>query len=349
MDPSPVYTLYHELAGEQIVFAYSGRFPDDHTARLIALSEEQMDGTSDRTRKGRLSFVLVESYQNIVRHRAPLPPALMRTSGRSLFVLRMDDLGSEVITMNPVLPEEAEQLRTNLDLLGEMDQEGLKERSLQGLHRGQRTSRGGAGLGLIEMTRRSGHVLRYRFTEGGPGFTLFTLRASLGERSPKEDDDALPDRLHAAIVRSDILLLCMGRSTPGHQSSMERVIEVEVERGPEKTALLLACYRKGMAFLESAGSEKQGHLFALAYENGRHRVWMGTVMAPGMAELVEATVAKEEIEDTASTNAVNGPKSPTKAPFGRLLNDLLGSAGAPSSCTRYTRAGGELVLLSFEV
>ncbi len=162
MDPGTAHSLFQALRGDRSTFVYSGEFRDEHTARLIALGEASMDGANARSSsKGRLAFVMVEAYQNIIRHKAPLPPQLEQAQGRSMFILRCGDNGQHVVAMNAVVKSEVPALRATLDSLKGLSAEELKSLFLAGLQKPENSARRGAGLGLIEMARRSGSDLGY--------------------------------------------------------------------------------------------------------------------------------------------------------------------------------------------
>ena len=127
MDIAAAHTLYDALAGDRSSFLYSGAFPDDHTARLIALGEAFLNGqTVRRDELNRLSFVMVEAYQNIIRHRAR-DMAHDPREGRSMFLLRCETDAQHVLAINPVCKKETASLKDMLERLDGLDRSQLKE------------------------------------------------------------------------------------------------------------------------------------------------------------------------------------------------------------------------------
>jgi hypothetical protein len=212
MDAALLHTLYDAFAGDRLAFLYSGSFPDAHTARLIELGEEAVgESAPDRSLRARSAFLVVELYQNIIRHRASLSIDLQDRAGRSLFLLRSNAHGQEVTSMNPIPKRERALLEQQLNALEGMDAEALKERFLDSLQRGSRTMRGGAGLGLIEMARRSGRPLRHRMTGIDRDHLLFTLQVRLEEHlGGPASSDRLLDLLHTATAANGLVLACKG-------------------------------------------------------------------------------------------------------------------------------------------
>jgi hypothetical protein len=179
LDARLAQLLSRSLHKDGCLFLYSGSFPDEHSARLIELGEA-LDGLLEgvRNSKGRLAYVMVEAFQNIVRHRAD---AGGTGEGRSLFLLGCGADGQRVTAQNAVTPEQERKLRTSLERLQELDADGLKSLFLEGIQRASAPGTRGAGLGLIEMVRRSGGRVSWSFSPLPCPLRLFTLSLDLGE------------------------------------------------------------------------------------------------------------------------------------------------------------------------
>src|SRR5690606_17012034 len=182
MDLATVHTLYETLADSRWGFLYSGAFHDEHSARLIDLAE---DATKDPENDNgsfskKLGFVLVEAYQNVIRHRSELKGGLHDGKGRSLFMVLSDGKNFDVATMNPMATEESRELRTLLERIGGTDLKQLKEMFLRGLQGNNPSQKGGAGLGLIEMARRANDGLQFQLRPIDPAVTMFTMQLRIG-------------------------------------------------------------------------------------------------------------------------------------------------------------------------
>ena len=62
-----------------------------------------------------------------------------------------------------------------IDLLNAMDELELKQAYKKTLREGSFSDKGGAGLGLIEIARKSTEKLRYDFDDTGEGRYFFTF------------------------------------------------------------------------------------------------------------------------------------------------------------------------------
>ncbi|MFN8351182.1 MAG: SiaB family protein kinase [Flavobacteriales bacterium] len=291
MGPHVARSLFDAFRADRAAFLYSGQFHDDHTARLIALGEAAMEGVGARAAvRGRLAFIMVEAYQNIVRHRVPLPPQLEVGQGRSLFILRCGEQAQQVVAMNPVRRSDVPALREALHRLNGLDADQLKKMFLGGLRNEQSSARRGAGLGLIEMARRSGSDLGYMLRGLGPEHELFILAVRMGERSvPYEGILAEGAALHGTVVQQDLLVLHTGERTPSVDEALVRIVQHDERADPARAALferLFLAASDGLRAVPGAGR----WFFALARTGGHHQFTMGRLMPPEQAAELQRAV-----------------------------------------------------------
>ncbi len=181
MDIRFAHSFIEALRGDRCIFGYSGYFPDEHSPRLIELGEAVLSGASGTLpHKGRLGYVMVEAYQNIVRHRARPLSVTPWDEGRSMFLLRCHDDGQQVFACNLVTRSQAEKLDTDLADLQGRDNAELKELYLEGIQRTTKPGTRGAGLGLIEMVRRAGGGATWAFRAVDDMHDLFAISLELG-------------------------------------------------------------------------------------------------------------------------------------------------------------------------
>jgi gluconate kinase len=299
MDLSSVRVLYDAFAGDRFTFLYSGLFHDEHTARLISLGEEflEQDG-AERNTKGKLAFIMVEAYQNIIRHRAPLSPSQEKGDGRSVFLLRSVEARHEVTAINPVTREDAERLTASLARLGTMDLQQMKQVFLRGLQNEERTQKGGAGLGLIEMARRSGHALSHGFAELDEEHLLFALQVLLGRSAlPIGTPEAAFD-LHRMVVEQGISVFYRGPLSAGEQEVVLRIIERDLDDDEARSDARTRAFLAATELLSNLGSVGEGPMVLL----GRDADRVTLVVASPLTEQAAARM-KEAVAEVGSMNA----------------------------------------------
>lgn len=279
-----MHRVYEDLAGHRLAFIYSGSFPDEHTAGLITLGEEIVAMRApEKGSRNKLAFVLVEAYQNIVRHRAGIPEDLSRTSGRCLFMIMDGQDHQEVVALDPVPKEEVPALDHQLGALRDKGPAQLKEMFLGRLRNEQRSARGGAGLGLIEMSRRSGNRLEHAFMPLDEGHDMFLLRARLGNGLPDTMDHGDVERMHEAVVEQDIVLLCKGRLTAAIQELLLHMLDKEVRQDGGDHDAMAKVYLAANVLLGMFGGTERSPLLALCRRQDHHALMLCAPMTDDQA------------------------------------------------------------------
>lgn len=290
MELSRAHALFKLLEADRSTVLLSGRFHDEHTAGLIAIGEGlSAIAGRDKAHRQRLSFIMVEAYQNILRHRASLPSAMAKGAGRSLFVLRIGDASDEVITLDPVSVAEAEALEPALAQIGQSDIAQLKNLFLARLRDGSRTARGGAGLGLIEMARRSAKGLRHEWLPLDDGHRLFLLQMTVGAPSAAVTERAIVERIHALVADLDLSIACRCVSSAEAQEAVLRMAEAEGEA--EMARQIAHAFLAASAWLRKRGLGDRSFL-ALGYEHGIAVLTTAIEAATGEADTLREQLAR---------------------------------------------------------
>lgn len=84
----------------------------------------------------------------------------------------------ELITQNPVRKQDVDLLKEKIDNVNKQNREELKELYKTIITNGEFTSKGGAGLGFIEMAKTAGNKLEYSFRNLSGDYSLYTFRVS---------------------------------------------------------------------------------------------------------------------------------------------------------------------------
>ncbi|HEX2616505.1 MAG TPA: SiaB family protein kinase [Flavobacteriales bacterium] len=292
MDIRYALSLFQALRGDRFAFGYSGSFHDDHTARLIVLGESVMNESgSSGSARSRLAFVMVEAYQNIIRHRVELTPELAAGAARSLFVLRCQEAGQHVVAVNPVSHTTAPRLREVLKRLDGLGKDQLKEMFLSRLQEGDSGSTRGAGLGLIEMTRRSGDRLGHAWHDVGNDLELFALAVKLGEGPDYPTILKSSAALHGLVVQEDVRVFHVGPRTAAIEEAVLRLIEKDEDNMNEASA----CSRGYLAAMELlahyVGGRRTGVLM-LCGSGDRRGITVGAPVDTGTAQRFQNDLAE---------------------------------------------------------
>jgi hypothetical protein len=174
-----IYELHKTMLAKNLILVYEGEFTQEITKSVLAMAERNMDSMGEESSIKRKVFnVMVECLQNIVRHGEDYNPTDDKKQTAIFMIGKMDD--EYVITSgNPVTKEAANTLKEKLDKINSLDKEGLKALYKEIIKGTEISEKGGAGLGFVDMARKSGRKLEYDFHEMNDEHAFFSLKTTI--------------------------------------------------------------------------------------------------------------------------------------------------------------------------
>lgn len=169
--------LKEELKDNKICLSYLGNFDDDLTDKLIGISEYYIENKTELNKiKNKVSFLIAECFQNIVRHgKIKSESATLPEIHNGLFQLNVLEDRAVLTSCNLISSKIVPSIEQKLIQVNSLDADGLKKLYNEVLENGSLSEKGGAGLGLIEMARKSGLPLKYLFKKVDDEFSNFFL------------------------------------------------------------------------------------------------------------------------------------------------------------------------------
>lgn len=182
------FQYYKKLQHDKLCFIYNGEFNDEITDKVMALTEQNVNQFDELTKlRKKVSFLIVECFQNVVRHGESVP--FPNNDPRGCFSARYDGTTNHISAVNLIHPHRVPELEALLREINNLSKEKLKELYLKVLAEPEFTGRG-AGLGLIEMARKSGQPLSYEFEETTHEMANFYLSIKLKNNQPVTAENA---------------------------------------------------------------------------------------------------------------------------------------------------------------
>lgn len=143
------------FSNDKLCMFYRGNFDDTFTDKLIALADHDVE----KKAKNRISILMSESFQNILRH----GNKELSNNHDSLFGIRVVAPFLEIFSSNIVDEKDKLFLEKNISHINTLNKEELKEYYMKVLADGTLSGKGGAGLGLIEMAKKSQKPIQMKF------------------------------------------------------------------------------------------------------------------------------------------------------------------------------------------
>ena len=160
-----------KMMKERLMFVYRGVVTNDNSIHLLMLLEKEMENSEfGFVGRKRLFMFVLESLQNISRHIDRSQHADM-----SLVVYSKTDTGYTVTTGNVLPSSNIKDLKSKLDEINNLPTEEIRNVYRQMLSNAEFSNKGGAGLGLIEMAKKTGNKLDYDFVPLDKEYSYFIL------------------------------------------------------------------------------------------------------------------------------------------------------------------------------
>lgn len=174
-----IYDLHRTMLQQRLILVYEGEFTQEITKSVLAMAERNMESMGENPRVQRKVFnVMMECLQNISRHAEKFDE---ETYGKNnaIFMIGKSDEAYIITSGNALLREDIPKITEKLDFVNSLDKAGLKQYYKEAIKKSKISDKGGAGLGFIDMAKKSGHKLRYDFEIINEHLAFFSLKATI--------------------------------------------------------------------------------------------------------------------------------------------------------------------------
>ena len=168
-----IYGFYNTMKEREISLAYEGEINHQVTKAFTSLAETNMETQMEEGGVQRKVFhVMVECLQNINKHADKTDDG---REGRGIFIVTKGEEEYNVITGNLVDALKQESLKASIDRINNMNKDELKELYKRQMKGGTISEKGCAGLGFIDIVRKTGNKLKYDFLPVSDKCSFFIL------------------------------------------------------------------------------------------------------------------------------------------------------------------------------
>jgi hypothetical protein len=225
-----------KMMHEHLVFVYRGIVTSENSVPLLTLLEKEMENSEfGFVGRKRLFMFVLESLQNVMRH-----ATASQHGNMSLVVYSKSNPGYTVTTGNVLPNEDIDDLRSRLVEINKLDTTGLRNLYKQILVSAEMSSKGGAGLGLIEMAKKTGNRLDYDFVPMDKEYSYFVLSKTvdsegigINETGEHSFDGSLVSQLERIMAENNVYLIWSGHIS--HDVGKEVVSFAETRLGGDET------------------------------------------------------------------------------------------------------------------
>ncbi len=169
---------FNRLKDNKTVFSYLGKLSDDEFDGVLSHIEKVLITNLDSKSSVKKVFnILIESTQNL--HSYLRDPDKLKEKENVIVVVKECDQYYSVMTGNYLLKSEISVIKSRIDIINTLSKKEVKELYRGILDIGMLGQSGGAGLGLVDLARRSDNKLTYNFKEIDSKFAFFTLEVKV--------------------------------------------------------------------------------------------------------------------------------------------------------------------------
>lgn len=158
------------------IIRYEGEINAELSRGLtLAVHNQLTNLENDLLIRKRVTHLITECLLNLTHHAEGAPDVGQPGKYVSLVIEHNNDHYS-IHTTNTVSTKKVKFLTGLLDKVNSMSSSELYEHYMNQLQSGQYTNKGTAGLGFIDMARKSGHALTYEFSSLNVNYSRFSFQ-----------------------------------------------------------------------------------------------------------------------------------------------------------------------------
>lgn len=177
-----IYDLYNKMESDRVLLSFKGDITSDLTSSILSIIEQRMVelNESPRLRK-KVYNVLVECLQNLYHHIDSAFDVSEEDSEKrsAIFMIGLNSQGYSITTGNYIDSSRVAGFSDRLNRINSLSSEELKQLYKEVLSNEERSNKGGGGLGMIDIARKTGKKLNYDFIPVSDALSFFSLNINI--------------------------------------------------------------------------------------------------------------------------------------------------------------------------
>lgn len=169
------YMLNHNL-----VLMYEGELNQKILLSMVALLEKKLEAVDETNHiRKKLVNIIIEALQNVIKYedRVEKGSETEKRENHPIFMLGKKENKYLLIWGNSIHKNKIDSIKEKLEYIGQLDREGLndfyQEKVKDLVEEGLELERNSAGLGFIDITKKSGENIQYDFRNINEDYSYF--------------------------------------------------------------------------------------------------------------------------------------------------------------------------------
>ena len=177
-----VYQFHNTMIEQKLILVYEGEVNQSITKAFTSLAEQSLEETQESlTIKKRVYHVMVECLQNICKHADHVETGQPDPPGAGIFIVGEQEKQYTITAGNVIANDKVEGMAKTLDEINALDRDELKALYKKQMRESRLSEKAGAGLGFIDIAKKTGNKLDYNFTPINEMTSFFIIKTKVSK------------------------------------------------------------------------------------------------------------------------------------------------------------------------
>lgn len=168
-----------KMSAQNVLYTYQGVIDESITEKISDLMTKHFEENNvPPERRKKFFLIMVECVQNVFHHQ--LKPEHEGQPFESGIIVSNDDNSNyRIVSGNYIVNSSTKALGEKIDMMNAMTPEQLRAFYQESLSVAELSEKGGAGLGILDMARKSKMPLEYEFVPIDEHYSFFILAITI--------------------------------------------------------------------------------------------------------------------------------------------------------------------------
>lgn len=175
-----VCKLHDTMLEQEIVLVYEGEVNQSITKAFTSMTEKNMEESEEQTKTAkRVYHVMVECLQNIFKHTDDVETGQANMPGSGIFLVTATKGSYIVTTGNIISNDRIPATKGMIDEFNSLDESEIKQRYKTLMKESRLSEKAGAGLGFIDIIKKTKNPLEYHFEPVNERASFFIQKSTI--------------------------------------------------------------------------------------------------------------------------------------------------------------------------
>lgn len=173
------YEYFRKMQDDNIILYFKGEITNNLLTSILQLIDDRLGRKNEDIKiKKKVFSILLECLQNVYNYQQNNNQDSTLLDSSTLIIKKKED-SYYILTGNYMDNTHIPELKKRLNRVNSLNSQELKELYKEVLNRPEPAKSGGAGLGLIDMARKSGEKIGFHFDQINNEHSFYSLQVKV--------------------------------------------------------------------------------------------------------------------------------------------------------------------------